>query len=252
MGKGSKGGLLGGVSQALYGDGGAAAAGRAAMSQQREARAAYNQYAGYVNPATTAGLLQLDKDIANQEKNLARQEQLIAQIDPTIMEASQQALKLLRGEASSTLAPVQQQRDMQRQKLLNNLREQLGPGAENSTAGIQALTRFDSETNQLLSNQQQQALAGLGGLATQFNSTRPDMLREITGRSQFGQAKVGLEFQRAQGLLGARTGMFQTAGANQTANVLRGQQNAAFGQQMLGYMMQNAQTGISGAMGKPS
>ena len=123
------------------------AAQAAAMAQQQAAQAAYDETAGIVNPATTAGLLAFDRDIKNQEKNLSRQEQLISQLDPTIIEASQQALRLLRGESSSTLAPIQAQRDQQRQKLMNSLRQQLGPGAESSTAGIQALTRFDAETN---------------------------------------------------------------------------------------------------------
>jgi hypothetical protein len=236
---GSKGGgVAGGIIKSVVGDFGAGAAQNAAMQQQGEAGAAYQQYASIVNPATTAGLLQLDKDIASQDRNLVRQEQLISQIDPTLIEASQQALKLLRGEQSSTLAPIERQRQQQRQTLLNTLREQLGPGAETSTAGIQALTKFDSDSNNLLSNQQQQALSGLGGLATQFNSTRPDMLREISGRSALTQAKTGLEFQRAQGLFSARQPLFQTAGANQTANSL-------FGQTLGGF----ASAGVSAAVG---
>ncbi len=228
-----KGGVLGSVSQTLFGDGGAAAAQRAAMMQQAEFQRAYAQYEGDVNTTTTSGLLALDKDIANQERNLGRQEQLIAQIDPTIIEASQQALKLLKGEQSSTLAPMERQRAQQRQGVLNSLRERLGPGAETSTAGMQALSRFDSETNNLLAGQQQSALHGLGGIAGQFNSIRPDMLREISGLSGFGQAKTGLGFQRANGLFNARQGLVQNAGASETGAVLRGQQNAAFGQTAL-------------------
>lgn len=241
---GGKKGLVGGITEKFFGDGGAGAAQNAAMQQQREAKQAYSQYAGATREATTAGLLQLDRDIANQERNLGRQEQLISQIDPTIIEASQQALRLLRGESSSALAPAQNQRNQQRQQLLNTLREQLGPGAETSTAGIQALTRFDSETNNLLAGQQQSALQGLGGLATQFNSTRPDMFREISGLSSFGQAKSGLQLNQAQGLFNARQPLLQTAGANQTANVLRGQQNAAMGQTILGGVAQ----GIGGKL----
>lgn len=230
---GGNGGVLGGVRETLFGDGGAEAAQAAAMSQQSEARRAYRETANIVNPATVAGLLSFDRDIANQERNLARQEQMIAQIDPTILEASQQALKLLRGESSSTLAPVQRQRDQQRQKLLNQLREQLGPGAETSTAGIQALTRFDSETNNLLAGQQQSMLSQMGNVAGQFNAVRPDMLREIGGLSTFGQGKTGLQFQRAAALSNARQGLMQTAGAQYTADTIRGQANAALGNSLM-------------------
>lgn len=250
---GSKGGVFGGATEMLFGDSGARAAGKAAMAQQAAAQQGYQQYADIVNPATTAGLLSLDRDIANQEKNLSRQEQLISQIDPTIIEASQQALRLLKGEQSSALAPVQRQRDQQRQTLLNTLREQLGPGAENSTAGIQALTRFDSETNNLLAGQQQAALQGLGGIAGQFNAVRPDMFREISGLSNFGQAKAGLSFQQAQGLLAARNPLIQNAGAQYTKDVLLGQQRSAFGQQLFGMAAQGAAAamGAPGAAGTP-
>ncbi len=244
---GSKGGLLGGVMEPLFGDGGARAAGRAAMAQQSAAGQGYQNYANIVNPATTAGLLSLDKDIANQEKNLSRQEQMIAQIDPTIIEASQQALRLLKGEQSSALAPAQRQREQQRQTLLNTLREQLGPGAENSTAGMQAISRFDSETNNLLANQQQAAIQNLGGVAGQFNAVRPDMFREISGLSNFGQAKTGLQFNQAQGLLGAWNPVMQNAGAQYTKDVLMGQQQSAFGQTLLGTVATLGAGMLSGA-----
>lgn len=202
-------------------------AGKAAMAQQRQARAAYRETAGIVNPATVQGLASLDRDIANQEKNLARQEKMISMIDPTILEASQQALRLLRGESSSTLAPLQQQRGQQRQKLLNQLREQLGPGAETSSAGLNALNRFDSETSQIFAGAQQQALGNLTGVAGQFSNMRPDMLREVSGLSGFGQAKTGLEYQRAGVLGGARQGLYNTAGAQLTGRLLGAQADQA-------------------------
>jgi len=189
------------------------AASGAALAQQQQAQINYDETAGIVNPATVAGLASFDRDIANQEKNLARQEQLISQIDPTIIEASQQALRLLRGEQSSTLQPLQNQRSQQRQKLLNSLREQLGPGAETSTAGIQALTRFDAETSNIMGGAQQQALSNLGGLSAQFTSQRPDMFREISGLSSFGQGKTALSYNQAGVLSNARMGLQQTAGA---------------------------------------
>lgn len=213
-----------------------------------------------MNNATIEGLNSLDRDIANQEKNLARQEQLISQLDPTIIEASQQALKLLRGEESSTLAPLKRQRDQQRQKLLNSLREQLGPGAETSTAGIQALTRFDSETDSLFSGAQQQALQGLGSLSSQFTSQRPDMLREISGLSNFGQQQYGLRANSAQFnlnaqsnlasmLSNARAGVQQTAGAGNVANLLQGQQQYAFGNQLIGAGLQAGTGALTSGMG---
>lgn len=212
----------------VFGDGGADAATNAAKAKQDEARRQFEMIKGLTDTATTSGIAQFEKDIANQEKNLGRQEQLISQLDPTIIEASQQALRLLKGEDASTLAPLKRQRERQRQKIVNSLREQLGPGAETSTAGMQALTMFDSETDQLMSGAQQQALGNLGNISSQFTSQRPDMFREIMGRSQFGQGKSDLLFKQAGMLQGSGQAMIDTAGAEWTGDVIRGQQNRAF------------------------
>jgi hypothetical protein len=201
---------------------------KAATAQQQEAQAGYDQYAQSMQPATTAALLQFDKSISAQEKNLARQEELAAQIDPAIIEASQQALRLLKGEQSSALAPLQRQRDQQRQTLLNTLREQLGPGAETSTAGMQALTRFDSETSNLMAGGQQQALGNLGSLMGQFRAAGPDILREASGLGSLASGRYGVQQQTSQGLLGARSGLFQTAGAQYTGEMIRAQNRFNF------------------------
>lgn len=216
------------------GDGGASHAGKAAVAQENTARAAYNEVSDLTNRATVMGLANAEKDIKNQERNLARQEQLIAQIDPTIIEASQQALKLLRGEDASTLSPLKRQRDLARQKLVNQLREQLGPGAETSTAGIQALTRFDSETSNLMAGAQQQAIGQLGQTAGQFTATRPDLFREIMGLSQIGQIGSGLINQQAGMLGNSWQNRINTAGAAFTEDTIRGQNEAAMNRTLIG------------------
>lgn len=248
----SGGGGLGGIVAPIFGGNDSAnAAQGAALAQQHQARLAYNETKNIVNPATTQGLASYDRDIANQEKNLSRQEQLISQIDPTIIEASQQALKLLRGENSSVLAPLQNQRNLARQKLVNQLREQLGPGAETSTAGIQALNRFDSETSSLTAGAQQQALQNIGGVANQFNSTRPDMLRDIMGLSQLGQGKTNLSYQQAAALSNARQGLQQTAGAQFTGQAIQGAQGQAYGNQLFGAGVQAGTAALMGGAPKP-
>lgn len=243
---GGGGGLVGGAVDAVFGDGGAGAAQDAAMAQQEQARRNYAEIKGITDRATTQGLLSFEKDLANQEKELGRQEQLISQIDPTILEASQQALKLLRGESSSSLKPLNDQRAMQRQKLVNQLREQLGPGAETSTAGMQALSRFDSETNQLTAGQQQGALQLLGNTASQFSGLRPNMNQTIGLRSAYGQGGTNLQFQQAGLLSGAMQPLTQTAGAEFTGEALRGQRNMGLMQMAIGGAAQYAGAGGGG------
>jgi hypothetical protein len=232
----------------------ARAAQNAALAQQRMAWNQYEYNRGQLDNSrkelqgyTVEALASFDRDIKNQEKNLSRQEQMIANLDPTIIEAAQQALKLMRGETSSTLAPLQRQRDMQRQKLLSSLREQLGPGAETSTAGMQALSRFDSETSNIFASAQQGALGQLGNISGQFSAQRPDMLREIGGLSQFGQGKYGLglnmanfDLQRINALQGGQASVLGSTGAQYTSDLMRGQfgQMAGIRQQELGAQQQ--------------
>jgi hypothetical protein len=238
MGSKGLGKLPGAKLLGLDGDGGAGAAQAAAMSQQREARSQYGEQAGMIRGASTASLAQMDQALQMQERNLARQEQLIAQIDPTIMEASQQALRLLKGESSSTLAPLERQRDMQRQKLMNSLREQLGPGAETSTAGIQALTRFDAETGTLMSGAQQQSLGNLGNIFGQFSAAKPNMTGEIGGLAALAGQRANIGYGGAAALGQAGQGMLQTAGAQYTGAVIKGQQQSALQNQIVGGAVQ--------------
>ncbi len=217
----------------VMGDGGADAAEKAAKEQRRVSIEQYNQTKDITDRATVSGIASFEQDLKNQEKNLARQEALISQIDPTIVEASQQVLKLMRGEDSTTLSPLKRQRELQRQKLLNSLREQLGPGAETSTAGIQALTRFDSESANIFGGAQQQAMGTLTQIGNSWGNSRPDMFREIMGRSQFGQGKSNLLMNQASILSGAGKGLIDTAGAQYTGDVMRGKQDLAWNNQLL-------------------
>lgn len=210
------------------------AASGAAMSQQEEAKRQYGELKGITDKATVAGLANYDKALKAQESNMARQEKLISQIDPTVIEASQQALKLLRGEQSATLGPLKQQRDLARQKLVNSLREQLGPGAETSTAGMQALTKFDTETSNIFSGAQQQAISNLGNTFSTFNSGRPDILRENQGFAGLGQGRADLQFNQAKLLSGFGQPVIQSAGAQYVGDQMRGQAQQAQGNALSG------------------
>ena len=52
-----------------------------------------------------------------------------------------------------------------RQQLKNTLSERLGSGYETSSAGIEALSRFDDDTSNVLMSAQQQTLGMLLGTA---------------------------------------------------------------------------------------
>lgn len=175
-------------------------------------------------------LERMESSLSAQERQIGRQERLIESIDPAIREAATQALALLQGKEAASLGPAKQQRERQRQRLVNTLREQLGPGAETSSAGIQALTQFDQETNQLLAQQQQSTLGGLLGIAAQ---AKPDV--GVTA-ARLGQSAQGITGQRLQGR--ATGGQFvqsafaptiNTAGSQFVGEGLRAQQQQQIG-----------------------
>lgn len=203
------------------------AAENAALAQRAEARRQRAEMRELTEGVTVEGLAQYDKALAVQDKNLSRQEQLVASIDPTILEASQQALRLLRGESASSLNPLQQQRAMQRQKLVDTLRAQLGPGAETSSAGQRALSRFDMETNSLMSGAQQAALSSLGNVAGQFNSIRPDMLGQAIGLGQLASNRAGLRYTQGSLISGTNQGLLNSAGAQFVGDALMARANQA-------------------------
>ncbi len=115
--------------------------------------------------ATPQELEQLNRGIALNEADIQRKTKLLESSDPAIIEAGQQALKLLRGEEAKTLGPLKSNIAKQESALREKLLAQLGPGYENTTAGIQALNAFNEQANNALSGAQQNSLAQLLGVA---------------------------------------------------------------------------------------
>lgn len=143
---------------------GARAAGDAAkanLAQQQGDRALALSFA----EATPEELAQLNRSIALNEQDITRKEKLLASSDPALIEAGSQALQLLKGEEAKTLGPLRAQFEQQETELRSKLAAQLGPGYENTTAGIQALEAFNQQRNSVYANAQQNALGALLGVA---------------------------------------------------------------------------------------
>jgi hypothetical protein len=99
-----------------------------------------------------------------QERQVQRQEELAKTINPALIEQGKQYAALHQGKSAPALSNLQNQRAIQRQQLVGQLQQQLGPGAETSTAGMQALNQFDQETSNQTSQAQQQYTGLLGEL----------------------------------------------------------------------------------------
>lgn len=203
---------LGGAVGGMFDDSGASDAAKAMQDQA-------NQWRGYVSGQqdkalalvnTPAQMAAYDQALQGQEQNVRRQETLAASIDPNLIEAGKQTAQLLQGHSAPVLANMQNQRNLQRTQVLDNLRQQLGPGAETSSAGIQAMQKFDNDTANMMSQAQQQYLdkvstMSIGGAQTlgqslsQVNSTLSGMQTQSPGAqaadlmAKFTQAMAGPE-----------------------------------------------------------
>lgn len=143
---------------------GARAQGDAAMASLAQQQADRALALKYAEPSPEE-LAQLNRGIALNEAEVARKEKILASSDPAVIEAGQQALKLLRGEEAKTLGPLKSNIAKQESALREKLLAQLGSGYENTTAGIQALNAFNEQANNALSAAQQNSLGQLLGVA---------------------------------------------------------------------------------------
>jgi hypothetical protein len=214
------------ASQAIGGSQAASAAGKAARAQQKAA--ARQQKMAIEASKSPQELESLERSLATQDKALARQEKLVEAIDPVTLEASRQALGLLRGEESKALDPIRRQRQRQRKAMIDTLREQLGPGAETSSAGIQALQNFDTQTSEQIEGAQSGALGQLFGIANTGSQGR--QLQQVS--QGFGNVASGFGARanrQVNAITGTASNIVGTAGAGQVAAGLRGQSLSSFG-----------------------
>lgn len=186
----------------------------------------------------------LTQSLENQQQSISRQQELFASIDPAVMEASQQALQLLQGEEARSLAPLKKERASQRRALVDRLREQLGPGAETSTAGMQALNSFDDDTSALLSNAQQQGISQLFGIAQTGAQGRSALNQGIGQLANIGGAFGQRAGRMSNASLGANQ-MLQNVFNQGTANLMgaAGLEQGAFANLI------NAQSGLAAGSG---
>lgn len=180
---------------------------------------------------------------------------LLAAIDPALLEASTQALKLLRGEDAQSIGPLKEQRNYQRGQLVRTLREQLGPGAETSSAGIQALNQFDMETSSLLSGTQQSTLGTLLGVTQQSRQNIGADINTLqnvgigignaTNRyanaiSNVGTATLGAMTQTSQNMVSTAGSPFVSQLASAQGGMAMANQFGQIGGTLLGYGLQRA------------
>ena len=221
---------------------GAAAAQAAAMAQltaAREARSMIETEGRRVESeamdlaaATPQELAALDRAYSSAESALTREEKLVAAIDPSIMEASKQALSLLKGETADINKPLTAMRTMQRQKLVDQLREQYGPGAETSSLGQKVLQNFDLQSDALFQQNQQNTLGQVFGIAStdlggRLTRGQAAIQQVGQGYSALQQRQLNAKLQAGGNLVSALGGasgpVIQAAGAPYVGDALKAQ-----------------------------
>jgi hypothetical protein len=230
----------------------ARAAGGAAQAKEARAGQFFNETQGRVDNMMEAvndpqALAALESSMQTQERQLVRQEKLMESINPALIEASNQALKLLRGEEAASMGPAKAQREKQKQQLINTLREQLGPGAETSSAGIQAITQFDAETNNLLAGQQQGSLAHLLGVAQGSQQNIAGGAQALSGLAGAGAERQRSAFNAGQSqLFNAMQPLTGASGSRFVEGGLRARQGQGIGSDIFKVGMAAASGGFGG------
>lgn len=184
-----------------------------AAGEQEDAALGQQGLAQRVGKLSPTELKQLDNSFARQEATIKREEELISAVDPALMEAGKQAFNLLRGQEAEILGPLKRDRQRQRSELRETLRRQLGPGFETSSAGIEALSRFDTETSDVMTRTQTGTALQLLGASQQTRQLAQAGQAQAEQNAQQGLQIYGAGKQRElSGILGTSQGVTQTAG----------------------------------------
>ena len=155
----------------------------------------------------------LERSVRDQETVIERERKLIEAVDPALIEAGKQAYDMLKGKETELLGPIRRQRDRQRQVLTETLRRQLGPGFETSSAGMEALSRFDAETNDHLTLVQQNAVGQMLGVAQNAAQMgRAGEQRGIAGIQQAAGMFGNIAQRKTSAILNAAPGYVAGAG----------------------------------------
>jgi hypothetical protein len=208
--------------------------------------------------APSAGeLARIDRLIKSNEQGLEmslselnRNMEILNTLDPAIKEAGSQALNLLRGQEAKVLGPLREERTRQRRELENQLAARLGGGWRTSSAGIEAMNKFDSATSGTLLTAQQGALTNLGNFMAQQSAARPNTVGQMQDIWRTDQAGQGAAISAMRNIKNAQTaawtGNAPTAGAALISNA-----GAPFaGAQAQAQGMQNAFTAMGNLGGQ--
>lgn len=137
----------------------------AAMAQKAEARRQQEMALSFAKP-TAQELDMYSKRLSIAERNYSLYNGLIEQqkkqiqsvYGEAIMEQGKQFLSSMQGQQSAVEKSYSASRERDRNRLVQQLTDRLGPGALTSSAGMQALNQFDQQTSDQLANLKESSL----------------------------------------------------------------------------------------------
>lgn len=188
----------------------------AAAKTNMERAVDYSDKLNKIAEATPQELQAIETGMRNAEITIQRERNVISQLDPTILEAGKQAYAMLNGDKEAgILSTIRRQRERQKQALSDNLRRQLGPGFETSSAGIEALNKFDLATDDAINGAQMGAINQLLGVTQNALGQSRQGEHAATGASFQAASAFGNIQQRKASAFSAGAQMVQQAGGAQ-------------------------------------
>lgn len=206
----------------------ARAAQNAANAQLAESRSVRDRALNLAE-ASPQELRAYEQTLKSSERQLANAERMFDSIDPALLEASDQILKILQGEQTSAGGVYEGERARQRQALVDNLRAQYGPGAEFTSLGKRALADFDNNTAVQGVGVQQNSLGTLSNLITTGSNLNTAISNGISNVSGAGRNFGNINTRKINALTGTSQNVISGAGGQFIGDQIRAQgQNQLF------------------------
>lgn len=169
-----------------------------ALQAQIEARASgikEAQTAAQISPGEIQAISNIfstrDASLSASLQSISKQQSELDAMDPQVKAAGSNLYDLLTGKSAAILAPIQQQLGYQRSQMQNQLASQMGPGYMTSSAGIEAMTKFDTQASLALNSAQMNAITTVGQQYGSLSGIQQQGQNAITGQTlnAYGQAQ---------------------------------------------------------------
>lgn len=211
---------------------GSAVAGGVAAGQQRSEAERQQSMALQMAAPTQQELTEISRRLEMQTRYQTQQEvlqkkneKILSTLDPALIQAGQQAHQMMKGQQAGILAPMRQQQSMDRRKLEAQLAAQFGPGYASSSAGMEALARFDQNSQMGLQQAQMQAFNQVSQFMGFGMQSRQGMIAEqrhgMESLDQMSRGTLGamnnIQRRQVDAITGTSQGMVASAGAGAKA-----------------------------------